>query len=78
MECENERQNVEEMSRKLGQQVAEKEVKSSSIEGDLRIEREWRQSLQDTMVKDREKISQLQQEVVRLKDIATVSIISQV
>ncbi|XP_069702850.1 RUN and FYVE domain-containing protein 2 isoform X1 [Periplaneta americana] len=68
--CESERTAAEESSRKLGQQVAEKEVKNSSIEGDLRIEREWRTSLQETMVKDRDKISQLHQELAQLKSVA--------
>jgi hypothetical protein len=71
--CESERTAAEESSRKLGQQIAEKEVQNSSIEGDLRIEREWRISLQETMVKDRDKISQLHQELTQLKSVASVS-----
>lgn len=73
-ECENDRIAAEESSRKLGQQVAEKEVQNSSIEGDLRIEREWRTSLQETVVKDRDKISELHQELAQLKSVASVSL----
>lgn len=73
-QCENERIAAEESSRKLGQQIAEKEVQNSSIEGDLRIEREWRTSLQETVVKDRDKISQLHQELSQLKSVASVSL----
>ncbi|XP_066998946.1 RUN and FYVE domain-containing protein 2 [Anabrus simplex] len=70
-QCESERISAEETSRKLGQQLAEREVKTSSVEGDLRIEREWRTSLQETMVKDRDKISQLHQELAQLKAVAS-------
>ncbi|PSN57597.1 RUN and FYVE domain-containing protein 2 [Blattella germanica] len=62
-QCEFDRTSAEESSRKLGQQIAEKEVKSSSIEGDLRIEREWRTSLQETM-----KYVSLQEEYYQLKE----------
>nr|CAD7425196.1 unnamed protein product [Timema monikensis] len=55
--------SAEESSRKMGQQVAEKEVKVSSVEGDLRIEREWRTSLQDTM-----KYVSLQEDYYQLKE----------
>jgi len=72
-QCESERTAAEESSRKLGQQIAAKEVQNSSIEGDLRIEREWRTSLQETMVKDRDKISQLNQELAQLKSVTSVS-----
>ncbi|PNF23373.1 RUN and FYVE domain-containing protein 2 [Cryptotermes secundus] len=70
-QCENDRIAAEESSRKLGQQVAEKEVQNSGIEGDLRIEREWRTSLQETVVKDRDKISDLHQELAQLKSVAS-------
>jgi hypothetical protein len=73
-QCESERIAAEESSRKLGQQIAEKEVQNSGIEGDLRIEREWRTSLQETVVKDRDKISQLHQELTQLKSVASVSV----
>ena len=60
--------------RSLGVQIADKELKVSTLEGDLRIEREWRQSLQDTLVKDKERISELNMEVQKLQLVGLVSI----
>lgn len=57
----------------MGQLLTEKDVKTMGVEGDLKIEREWRTSLQETMVKDRDKISQLHQELAQLKTVASVS-----
>jgi hypothetical protein len=51
-----ERTEAEESSRKLVQQIAEKEMQTSSVEDYLRIEREWRTSPQETLVRDRDKI----------------------
>ena len=59
--------------RSLGVQIADKELKVSTLEGDLRIEREWRQSLQDTLIKDKEKISELNMEVQKLQLVGLVS-----
>jgi len=56
-----------ETMRSLGVQIADKELKVSTLEGDLRIEREWRQSLQDNLVKDKEKISELNMAVQELQ-----------
>nr|XP_021195279.2 protein RUFY3 isoform X1 [Helicoverpa armigera] len=56
------RKNLEESARSLGQ-------KAAAAEGDLRIEREWRVSLQESMMRDRDKISMLTQEVESLKSI---------
>ncbi|XP_063244092.1 RUN and FYVE domain-containing protein 2 isoform X3 [Bacillus rossius redtenbacheri] len=70
-QCESERLAAEESARKLGQQVAERESKAAGVEGDLRIEREWRASLQETMVKDRDRISQLNQELTQLRSVAS-------
>ncbi|XP_049864256.1 RUN and FYVE domain-containing protein 2 isoform X1 [Schistocerca gregaria] len=68
---EQEKNSAEESLRKLGQQLMEKDVKTMSVEGDLKIEREWRTSLQETMVKDRDKISQLNQELAQLRAVAS-------
>lgn len=59
--------------RSLGQQIAEKELKMSTLEGDLRVEREWRQSLQDNNVKDKEKISELLMEMQKWRLRGVVS-----
>lgn len=72
---EIDRLSAEENNKNLNQQVAEKETRASAAEGDLKIEREWRVSLQETMVKDREKICQLNQELGSLKATATVSFV---
>ncbi|XP_037975588.2 RUN and FYVE domain-containing protein 2 isoform X1 [Plutella xylostella] len=63
------RKTLEESSRSLGQKAAAAETRAVAAEGDLRIEREWRISLQESMVRDRDKISMLMQEVESLKCI---------
>lgn len=59
--------------RNLGKQIADKELKMSTLEGDLRIEREWRQSLQESDVKDKEEICKLNMEIQKLKLLKNVS-----
>ncbi|XP_039750204.1 RUN and FYVE domain-containing protein 2 isoform X1 [Pararge aegeria] len=68
-EDKNVRKNLEENSRSLGQKAAIAETRAVAAEGDLRIEREWRISLQESMMRDRDKISILNQEVESLKSI---------
>ncbi|KAJ2947470.1 hypothetical protein O0L34_g17255 [Tuta absoluta] len=63
------RRDLEETSRSLGQKAAAAESRAVAAEGDLRIEREWRVSLQESMMRDRDKISMLTQEVESLKSI---------
>ncbi|XP_049870652.1 RUN and FYVE domain-containing protein 2 isoform X2 [Pectinophora gossypiella] len=63
------RKDLEETARSLGQKAATAESRAVAAEGDLRIEREWRISLQESMVRDRDKISMLTQEVESLKSI---------
>ncbi|CAG4970759.1 unnamed protein product [Parnassius apollo] len=63
------KKNLEESARTLGQKAAAAETRAVAAEGDLRIEREWRISLQDSMMRDRDKISILTQEVESLKSI---------
>ncbi|XP_052748632.1 RUN and FYVE domain-containing protein 2 isoform X3 [Galleria mellonella] len=63
------RKGLEESARSLGQKAATAETRALTAEGDLRIEREWRISLQESMMKDRDKISMLTQEVESLKSI---------
>lgn len=53
-------------------QAAQVEEQANNFEGDLKVEREWRISLQDTMQQDRERISKLQTEIGQLKIIAQV------
>ncbi|XP_013173990.1 PREDICTED: RUN and FYVE domain-containing protein 2 isoform X1 [Papilio xuthus] len=63
------KKNLEESARSLGQKAAAAETRAVAAEGDLKIEREWRISLQDSMMRDRDKISILTQEVESLKSI---------
>ncbi|XP_046471541.1 RUN and FYVE domain-containing protein 2 isoform X2 [Neodiprion pinetum] len=64
------RSGAEERARVVGAEAAQREAWASGVEGELRIEREWRTALQETSVKDREKISQLHQELDQLKEVA--------
>lgn len=57
----------------MGLQLAEKNNKVSAVEGDLRIEREWRQSLQESVIVDKDKISQLNEELKLLKNESQVN-----
>ncbi|XP_030026031.2 RUN and FYVE domain-containing protein 2 isoform X1 [Manduca sexta] len=61
------RKGLEENARTLGQKAAAAETRAVAAEGDLRIEREWRISLQESMMRDRDKISMLTQEVESMK-----------
>ncbi|KAJ8724451.1 hypothetical protein PYW08_015925 [Mythimna loreyi] len=63
------RKSLEDSARSLGQKAAAAETRAVAAEGDLRIEREWRVSLQESMMRDRDKISMLTQEVESLKSI---------
>lgn len=74
-ESEKYRTNAEETKRELGKKVQETEEHVSNTEDDLRVEREWRISLQESLQEDREKISQLNAEILRLKAIAVVRIL---
>ncbi|XP_022244397.1 RUN and FYVE domain-containing protein 2-like [Limulus polyphemus] len=53
----------EEARRKLGQQLAEKDQKRSILESDLKIEREWRASLQASVAELQEQLTTLQNDL---------------
>ncbi|XP_077285023.1 RUN and FYVE domain-containing protein 2 isoform X2 [Arctopsyche grandis] len=61
----------EEAVRALGGRTAEAERSAVAAESDLRIEREWRVALQETMMSDREKISELNQTIQEMKSVET-------
>ncbi|XP_018915382.1 RUN and FYVE domain-containing protein 2-like isoform X2 [Bemisia tabaci] len=61
--CDKERQSAFDTMKQESVQV-------SKQEGKLKVEQEWRMSLQNSMEKDREKISQLQQENSQLKAVS--------
>jgi len=63
---------AQETMRSLGEQIAEKELRLSTYEGDLKIEREWRQSLQQSSVKDKERISELNMSIQKLQMLSSV------
>lgn len=58
----------------IQQAASETEERSSGLEGELRVEREWRQNLQSSLVVDKEKINKLQEEVVQLQAVSSVCV----
>ena len=58
--------------RHLGLLVAEHEKKCTILEGDLKIEREWRKSLEDHSVRDAEEKANLRAEIATLEQVAQV------
>lgn len=64
------RSAAEEALRRAGEENMVAEERRGELEGELRVEREWRQSL----AKDQDKMSSLQQEIAQLKAVAAVSI----
>ncbi|CAG9823724.1 unnamed protein product [Phaedon cochleariae] len=69
-ESESMRLTTEQLKQQVDLQAAHVEEQANSIEGDLKLEREWRKSLQDSMQQDRERISKLQIENGQLKLLA--------
>ncbi|XP_069124527.1 RUN and FYVE domain-containing protein 2-like isoform X2 [Argopecten irradians] len=60
---------AEETARKLGQVIADKDCKRTALETDLRIEREWRGTLQKTLEQEKEATAQLQAEYTQVKEV---------
>ena len=46
-----------------------------TLEEDLRLEREWRQSLQDSIVNERTAMAELQQQMEESQDVSNVNLI---
>ncbi|XP_022102696.1 RUN and FYVE domain-containing protein 2-like isoform X2 [Acanthaster planci] len=67
--AEKEKEAAVETSRKLGQQIAEKDAKRAALETDLKIEREWRASLQKELSREKELVAQLQRETLDAKKL---------
>ena len=61
------RMEVESKLKVLSAETAEKEARANGTERELKIEREWRTSLQGSSESNVEKISQLRQEIAQLK-----------
>ncbi|XP_074114424.1 RUN and FYVE domain-containing protein 2 isoform X1 [Cotesia typhae] len=68
-EIDNVRSGSEERARLLDAKVAEREARANGVERELKVEREWRTSLQEASVSSTEKISQLLQEIDQLKSV---------
>lgn len=71
-ESESCKQEIEAQRRQLNLHLSKNEEQATSVEVDLKTEREWRQSLQETMQQDRDKISQLNHELTQYKLIGQV------
>ncbi|XP_033214289.1 RUN and FYVE domain-containing protein 2-like isoform X2 [Belonocnema kinseyi] len=69
-EIENSRTGYEEKARNLGAEAAAKDAWANGIERELKVEREWRTSLQEASISNIEKISHLHQEVDQLKSVS--------
>ncbi|KAK3586576.1 hypothetical protein CHS0354_001166 [Potamilus streckersoni] len=67
--CEADKQAAEETARKLGQVIADKDAKRTALETDLKIEREWRASLQRNLEQEKEKVTQIQIEQQQYKSM---------
>lgn len=66
------RTGVEERVRLLDAEVAEKKARANGVERELRVEREWRMSLQESSINITEKMSQLHHEIDQLKQVQEV------
>ncbi|CAL7940161.1 unnamed protein product [Xylocopa violacea] len=69
-EMDGVRSGAEERVRILGAEVAERAAKANGVERELRVEREWRTSLQEASISSTEKISQLHQEIDQLRRVS--------
>lgn len=67
------RSGVEKKVQVLGAEAAEKGARASGVERELKVEREWRTSLQEASISKTEKISQLHQEIEQLRQISEVN-----
>ncbi|XP_012347553.1 RUN and FYVE domain-containing protein 2 isoform X3 [Apis florea] len=54
----------------LGAEAAEREARANGVERELRLEREWRTSLQEASISNAEKISQLHHEIDQLRRVS--------
>lgn len=74
-EVERLRLSAEVALQKVGNINTVHEEKKGELEGELKVEREWRQSMQGTISADKQKISYLQEEVAQLKALAAVTVL---
>jgi ribosomal protein S27E len=64
-----EKNSSNETIRKLGQQLADKDAKRLALETDLKIEREWRATLQKNLDQEKAKSAKLQTDIHRLEEV---------
>ncbi|KZC09431.1 Protein RUFY3 [Dufourea novaeangliae] len=69
-EMDGVRSGAEERVKILGAEAAQREAKATGVERELRLEREWRTSLQEASISSAEKISQLHQEIDQLRRVS--------
>ncbi|XP_029050580.1 RUN and FYVE domain-containing protein 2 isoform X2 [Osmia bicornis bicornis] len=69
-EMDGVRSGAEKRVRILGVEAAEREARVIGVERELRLEREWRTSLQEASICNAEKISQLHQEIDQLRRVS--------
>ncbi|XP_076546313.1 protein RUFY3 isoform X4 [Osmia lignaria lignaria] len=69
-EMDGVRSGAEKRVRILGVEAAEREARVTGVERELRLEREWRTSLQEASICNAEKISQLHQEIDQLRRVS--------
>ncbi|KAK9302906.1 hypothetical protein QLX08_005244 [Tetragonisca angustula] len=69
-EMDDVRSGAVERVRILGAEAAEREARANGVERELRLEREWRTSLQEASISNTEKISQLHQEIDQLRRVS--------
>ncbi|CAH1794975.1 unnamed protein product, partial [Owenia fusiformis] len=68
-QSESDKFAAEETARKLGQYLAEKDAKKSALETDLKIEREWRGTLQKNLEQEKEKVAQTHNEIQKMVEV---------
>ncbi|XP_045460055.1 RUN and FYVE domain-containing protein 2 [Harmonia axyridis] len=69
-ESEIHRARIELRNKELDLQTIQSEEQTNCVEGDLKVEREWRIALQDSIEKDKEVISNLQKELSYMRIVA--------
>ncbi|XP_063443984.1 RUN and FYVE domain-containing protein 2-like isoform X3 [Mytilus trossulus] len=68
-QCESDKLAAEETARKLGQIIADKDTKRTALETDLRIEKEWRATLQKTLEQEKTASTEILTELQQLKHV---------
>nr|XP_022319565.1 RUN and FYVE domain-containing protein 2-like isoform X2 [Crassostrea virginica] len=68
-QTEADKEAAEETARKLGQIIVDKDAKRTALETDLKIEKEWRGTLQKSLEEEREKVSAVQTDLQKYKHL---------